>query len=320
MSKETKIGILAIVTAVVGYFGFQYLKGFDLFSNTYDYYVFYEDVGGLKTSNQVTLNGVSVGRVDKVIALPQENRVMVKLNIKKDIPLTANCEAILADESFLGGKIIRLQLVVGGKNLKDDDTLKSIKEESLAELVKEKTLPLVKNAETLVFTMNKVLEKFKDTGTLVDKLIKTTDASLAKTTTTLNGTIEENRSNLKALTANLQVLSSNLIETEKSLKPILANAQTITDSLSALHLGNTLNQANLAISNLQKMISALEAGSGTAGKILKDEAMYNNINRTLVDLDKLLYDFRQSPKRYVHFSVFGKKNTTPSPYVADTIK
>lgn len=312
MNKETKVGLLALISIIIGYFGFQFLKGLDIFSKTNNYYVFYPDVQGLKASNLVTLNGVAVGRVEQVIALPQQNRVQVLVNIKKEIPLSENTEAVLFDESLLGGKAIRLNLVAGKRSLAESDTLKGTKEVSLTDLLKEKALPLVKNADSLIITLNQVVGTFKGTATYLNKVLATTDQTLATTGSNLNGTIAENRIALKAALANVQTLTADLVQTQKMLTPILGKFNTLSDSLTTLRLGNTLNKVNQNLADLEKILASVEKGNGTLGKMAKDEALYRNLNNVASNLDRLLINFKQEPKRYVHFSLFGKKNTPPN--------
>lgn len=330
MSKETKVAILAIISIGLAYLGFTFLKGSDLFSSSNDYYVTYDHIDGLVASNPVMLNGLSVGRV-KEIRIEQEkgNRLLVVLNIQKDIKLTDSTVAILADGGLLGGKTIYLKIGKGNP-LPNEGQLLSAKEVGLSALLKEKALPVLSNADSLVMTISRVTAKFNDTGVILNQLLKNADASLGRTTMAINTTLAENQENLKGLMANLKTLSGDLVQTQRQLPQLLTKANTLVDSLNALRLGETLNKAQLAVNSLQKMISNIEAGNGNLGKLTKDEALYHNLNRMVVDIDKLLYDFRQTPKRYVHFSLFGKKNlpagaTYPDsvinkPIVTDTIK
>lgn len=107
--------------------------------------------------------------------------------------------------------------------------------------------------------------------------------------------------------ANVNKLSSSLIETEKQLKPILAKADTFADSLQGLQLKQTLGTVNKTVDNLQRMLADISKGRGSLGKLASDDALYSNVNKTTASLEKLLTDFRENPKRYVHFSLFGKK-------------
>ena len=314
ISKEAKVGILAIVTISMLYFGFSFLKGSDFFSTTDQYYVIYDNIGSLQPSNPIKLNGVPVGQVKSTELLQERgNVVLVTLDINRNIILTKGTKAMLTSE-LLGGSALVLQIPTGAPRLKEGDTLTADSEKGIQALLQEKALPVVKNADSLIVSLNKIINQFDKTGYALNKLLTTTD----QTALGINGMVEQNRQAIAATLANINALSSALIETEKGIKPILGNLQTTTDSLKALRLGETLAQANAAVATLQKSLTALEQGQGTAGKLLKDQALYDNLNRTIVSVNKLMTNFRQYPKRYVNVSVFGKKDKGPADSPADT--
>ncbi|AXE18098.1 MCE family protein [Runella rosea] len=314
ISKEAKVGILAIVTIAMLYFGFNFLKGSDFFSTTHKYYVLYDNVGSLQPSNPIKLNGVAVGIV-KATELLQErgNAVLVTLDINRNIILTKGTKAMLTSE-LLGGSALMLQIPSGAPRLNEGDTLLAETEKGIQSLLQEKALPVVKNADSLIVSLNKIINQFDQTGYALNKLLTTTD----QTAMGINALVDQNRQTIAATMANINALSASLIETEKGMKPILSNLLTTTDSLKALRLGQTLAQANAAVATLQKSLTALEQGQGTAGKLLKDQALYDNLNRTIVSVNKLMTNFRQYPKRYVNVSVFSKKDKGPADSPADT--
>ncbi|MFN8346029.1 MAG: MlaD family protein [Spirosomataceae bacterium] len=314
ISKEAKVGLMAIVTITMLYFGFNFLKGADFFSSKYKYYVVFDNVGSLQPSNPIKLNGVQVGQVKNIELLQNKgNKVLVTLEIQKNIIVTKGTKALLTSE-LLGGSALVLGMAAGGKQLQQGDTLLPDTEKGIQALLQEQALPVVKNADSLIINLNRVVKQFDQTGYALNKLLATTD----KTALGINATIDQNRQAIVATLANVNALSASLLETEKSIKPILGNLLTTTDSLKALRIGQTLAQANSAIASLQKSLTALEQGQGTAGKLLKDQALYDNLNRTIVSVNKLMTNFRQYPKRYVNVSVFGKKDKGPADSPADT--
>lgn len=316
ISKETKVGILAVATIAILYFGFNFLKGADVFSSNYQYYAVFDNVGSLQSSNAIKLNGVQVGQVKKTELLQSRgNKVLVTLDINKNILLSEGTRAMLTSE-LLGGNAISLQIGTGNKQLTEGDTLVAETEKGIQALLQEKALPVVRDADSLILNLNKIIKQFDKTGYAINKLLATTD----QTALGINATIAQNKASIAATLDNVKTLSASLIETEKSFKPIMANLQTTTDSLKALQLGKTLAEANAAVASLQKTLTALEKGEGTAGKLLKDQAMYDNLNRTLVSVNKLMTNFREHPKRYVNVSVFGRKDKGPADSPADTTK
>jgi phospholipid/cholesterol/gamma-HCH transport system substrate-binding protein len=314
LTREFKIGLFGLVTLSMLYFGFNFLKGTDFLSNTKKYYVVFDNVGSLQPANPVKLNGVKIGSIKKTEIIQQRNgMVLVTLDIDSKILLRKGTLALLTSE-LLGASTIMVTIPKTGAELLEGDTLISTKETGIQALIQEKALPLLRSVDSLAMTLNKTVKQFDGTAAIVNKLLATTD----KTMGGANALIGENQASIALILKNLNALSAALIETEKGFKPILGNLKTTTDSLKALQLGKTLNEANVAITSLQKTLSNLENGKGTAGKLLKDDALYNNLNRTMVSVNQLMTNFREYPKRYVNVSVFGRKDKGPAVSVLDT--
>jgi len=315
ISKEAKVGAMAIVAIVMLYFGFHILKGSDVFSRTYTYYVVYDNIDGLTASNPVLLNGLNVGRVQGIKLLQdRQNKLLVSLDIQKGVMIPDGSIATLADGGLLGGKVIHLVLGKSSGALTDGDTLSGMKEAGISALLQEKALPLVTHADSLVRNLDLVAAGFRETGQILNQVLKNYDEA----GNDVQGLLTENRRNLLAITTNLNKLSTSLVETEKELKPLLAKTGTLADSLNALRLGETVQSANRTIAELRQILASVQSGKGTAGKLIKDETLYNNLNSTMVSLNKLMTNLREHPKRYVHLSVFGKKETGPAESAPDT--
>jgi phospholipid/cholesterol/gamma-HCH transport system substrate-binding protein len=173
-------------------------------------------------------------------------------------------------------------------------------------LIKEKTLPVLNNVDSLTRRLNYVVASFDQTASILNQTLRGAGA----VTGTLNAALNENRTGLRLALANVNQLSQSLDKTTQELSPILTKASTFTDSLNALQLSQTLNNANKSIDNLQKLLGNIQKGQGSLGKLTTDDSLYVNVSRTAGGLDKLLTDFRENPKKYINvsFSVFGKKD------------
>jgi phospholipid/cholesterol/gamma-HCH transport system substrate-binding protein len=304
VSQEVKVGLLAVVSLLMFYFGFRFLKGSDFFSSTHKYQAVYDNIDGLTASNPIRINGLSVGRVKAIeILQDQGNKLLVTLEINKDIRVTQGSKAFLEDDGLLGGKSIRLAIAPTAAVLDDGGKLIGIKESGLSALIREKTLPVLNNVDSLTYQLNRVVAQFDQTGVLLNQTLRSANAAVG----TLGLTVSENRAGLQTTLANVNKLSSSLIETEKQLKPILAKADTFADSLQGLQLKQTLGSVNKTIDNLQHILADINSGRGSLGKLTSDEQLYRNVNATTASLEKLLTDLRENPKRYVHFSLFGRK-------------
>jgi phospholipid/cholesterol/gamma-HCH transport system substrate-binding protein len=306
-SKEAKVGLLGVVTLTIFYLGFNFLKGLDIFSSSDEYYTYYSDVQGLQVSNPVTYNGVTVGRVMKILPQQAESRVMVTMVISKDIELTENTVAVLADVSLLGSKAIKI-VIKEGKVVTDNYELKGELESGLLDSATEQISPTLAKVDSVLINLNEVVKQFSNTGNAMKVLM----ASATQTSNGVNGVVARNSKNLSEITANAAVLTSNLnkltTDLDRQIKPILAKTSTFTDSLNAMQLGKTVNTLNTSVASLQTILRDINNGEGTLGKLTQDDALYRNLNNTASDLDALISDLKANPKRYVHFSVFGGKD------------
>ncbi|NID09878.1 MlaD family protein [Fibrivirga algicola] len=306
LSQEAKVGLLALVTLTMFFFGFNFLKGSNIFKKNKQFTVVYTNVDGLTSSNPVLLNGLTVGRVAKIDLLPEQgNKLLVTLDMNKDVVVRQGSKALLADGGLLGGKVIRLELNKAGSVMEEGELI-AANEQGISALIKEKTLPVLSNVDSLTRRLNYVVASFDQTAAVLNQTLR----GAGTVTGTLNDALNENRAGLRFALANVNQLSRSLDKTTQELSPILTKASTFTDSLNALQLRQTLSSANKSIDNLQKLLGNIEKGQGSLGKLTTDDSLYVNVSRTAGGLEKLLTDFRQNPKKYINvsFSVFGKKD------------
>jgi len=306
ISKEFKIGLFSIITIALLYLGFNFLKGIDFFSTTNSYYALYKNIDGLQVSNSVIINGLAVGRVSSISFLQnKENNILVEMDIEGSIVLDDSTKAILISEGFLGGKAIELRLPDSISNpLNDGDTLISDTAMGLIESLTEQTLPVADDAGALIRKTNSVLDSLMLSEQMIRKMISKVNNTLDATYRTIEG----NRITLSNSLNNIEILTSELNNSAKSLTGVLDKTDIFVDSLNQLELSKTLDHFASTSENLNAVLTGLKQGEGSLGKFLVDDSLYNNLTRSAEDLDKLLIDLRENPKRYVHISVFGKKD------------
>lgn len=305
LSGETKVGLLALIAGVILYVGFNYLKGIDFFDPTTTYYVVYDRVDGLTVSNQVQINGMSVGRVAAVTILQdRSNQLLVTLDIQDDIKLGKGTIAQLSDNGLLGGKKIDLLVAFTEPKLNEGDTLLAKRESGMTEMLMEKASPVMQGLDSTLANINRLVKEYQGMSVEVRKIMtNTADASGQA-----NSILAENRGKITEITANINKLTAQLIEAEKSIRPLVGKMNTFADSLNAMQLASTVKNANRSLESLQKTMQAIEQGQGSLGKLVATDSLHTNLNRTLVSLDSLFIDLKARPKRYVHFSLFGKKD------------
>jgi phospholipid/cholesterol/gamma-HCH transport system substrate-binding protein len=309
ISKEVKVGLLALVSGVILYLGFNFLKGSDFFSPNNNYFVVYDDIGGLTESNTVMLNGLSVGRVKKIHLLQDHgNKLLVELDIDKEVILSDSTAAILASSSVLGGKAIELKIGPGNRVLQSEDTLIAAVEQNLSEMISQKITPITENVDTALVNLNILIRKFQSMSNSIDATL----VNLRNTSSTLNTTLEQNQSAIAGISSNLRTLSASLNDPQTGVKPMLGKFNSFADTLSNMQLAQTVERTNQSINNLNQMLSRINQGDGTIGKLAKNDSLYNNLNQFASDLDALVVDLKANPKRYVTISVFGRRDKKDS--------
>ena len=307
ITREIKTAILVITSILLFIWGYSYLKGNDLFENYKFFYVEYENVEGLAPSAPVTINGLIIGKV-KSITLTEKGTLLVELQIDTDFPISKTSTAVIYDASLIGGKQLSIHPNFADKNIAvSGDYLKGVIEVSLVDSLGDKVSPalakvekLMTSADQLVVNFNEVLDA-KGKADLKKSLaeLRATMEQFHKVAANANVILEENKGQLKGVVSNFNKVSDNFVK--------------ISDSLNKADLGLTVRNLNATLAKVDGIMKGIEAGNGTMGKLMKDDALYENLEKTSRELELLLQDVRLNPTRYVNVSVFGKKN---KPYVA----
>lgn len=310
ITREIKVAVLVILSIVLFYWGFTFLKGRNLFDSNNKLYAVYDNVAGLVVSAPVTINGLNIGKVNTIEMLP-DGKMKVELIITNEqIQIAKSSIAQIMDSGLIGGREIAILNNFSDKNYTESgDTLKTSDKLGLtAELanqigpVKDKVEILLENANKLIESLNATLD-----ATTQQKLksaiasLEVTMAEFSQTSKSINGILAENKSKLNTTLSNFEKTSSNL--------------NSMSSSLEKADLGATVKKLEATLTSVNGMMANLEQGKGSMGKLLSDDAMYNNLTKTSKELELLLQDLRLNPTRYVNVSVFGKKN---KPYIAPT--
>lgn len=290
--KEIKVGLLSIVGLIVAYFGFNYLKGNSLFNEGTVLYSVYQDVEGLHVGSKVVLNGFPVGRVRKItFANGGSGNLLVEyVVINESIQITKNTIAQILSTDIFGSKAINLIIKSSDHFVTSGDTLVSEEAVSMMAEVENRFEPL------------KV--KYDSTMTAVKDLL----TNVNETFVTVNSMLENERKNIHAITSNAASITQNLEDNNEHISNSLKNMSALSDSLSQADIKKMLENANLALLQMKEAMEKVNNGTGTMSKMLNDSSLYVNLNQSAIDLDLLLKDMKEHPKRYVHFSIWGGKN------------
>jgi phospholipid/cholesterol/gamma-HCH transport system substrate-binding protein len=301
-SKEIKIGILAIVSSVLLYTGFNFLKGSDFFSQIKQYYVYLDNVNGLTISNPVMLNGLAVGRVSDIVVLQNDqHRMKVALQIRSDLALGKGTEAILGDNGLLGGKMIDLKITAEKPLIENGGTLVGKLQEGMMASITKKADPIIAQTDSLMRTVRHTL---KGLDGMQDDL-KVILSNIKQMTGSLNNTLQ--KGDIDRLLANANQASQNLTQLLKDLQPLPNKVSIIADKFTKLDLDQTMKQAQEAMTKMNGLMSDLQQGKGSIGALLKTDSLHKSIVKLTQDLDKVVIDLRENPKKYIDLNVIERK-------------
>lgn len=311
IANETKVGILAAFSIALLIIGYNFLKGNAIFSSETVLYAKYSHVDGLGVSKPVMINGFQIGRVDK-LQLQPDGSIVATLKIKGKYEIPKNSIAKLESTDLLGSKAIVMALGTGTDFAQDGDTLNANVAKGLMETVE----PVQKKAELIIAKMDSILTSVNtilnpNFQKNVDKSfnsIASTLASLEATSKKVDNLVGSEGSRISSILSNVEAISNNLKQNNQKINAILNNINTITDQVAAANFKQTIDNANKAVADLQSIVTKVNNGQGTLGLLVNDTKMYDNLNNASKNLDNLIIDLKENPKRYVHFSVFGGGN------------
>lgn len=302
MSKEFRIGLLALVAGASLYLGFNFLKGSDFLSSVNNYYVIYEDVNGLTVSNPVMLNGLSVGRVSNIKILQKSNnKLLVTLEVRDDLNLGKDTKAVLGDAGLLGGKTIVLDIGKSKNFLANGDTLQTKIDEGLLGQVMSKADPIIAKTDSIMTQVNDALKIVTSSKKSIKNMIR----NIEEITTSANQTLKSGQ--IDQILRNANELTASLVRLERKFEPIVGKMDNLADKMNKVELEKTIEQANSTLANLNQILDKVNKGEGTLGALANDDSLYNNLNNMTKSLDKTIIDLRENPKRYVDLSIFGSK-------------
>lgn len=311
-SKELKAGVIALL-AIVGFVVlFQFMKGRSLFTTDNIFYAKYDNVEGLAQSSPVSINGLKVGQVDKIIPhSSKEGKIdfLVKITVDNNFEFSKNSTLEIFEPSLMGGKEMRINLMYGGPTAKDGDTLRgAFKLGTLGSLssqvgpVKDQLQTVLHRVDSLMTNANQLVDSQnrQEIKLLLANLNKTVGA-LQTTAASVNSLVGHND-------PKLQKVLDDASLTMQSGKVTLDKYGNLAESIDTKKLNATIANLDETVGQLNKVVSGIDRGEGSLGKIMKDDQLYNNLNAASNNLNSLIEDLKAHPKKYVNFSVFGKNS------------
>lgn len=309
ISREVKVGATVLLTLIVFIWLYNFLKGKNFFQNVAYYYSVYDNIGGLSESNPVEVNGYKVGVVQSINFLDETSgKIIVEFSVDRNFRLPRNTVAEVTAISLLGGMKVQFVYGSGPGFYEEGDTIPGRVAPSLAEMVRSEFQPLKEKFSSLIVTLDSVtssLDHLMNEDFRSD--IKSTVDNLKNTSGSLERIVGSEENNLKATIDNISRFSGMLKENSGSISKTLNNFEAITDTLAAADIYGTLINLKSSLEKTSLTLEKLNEGKGTAGQLITNDTLYKNLSGSLETLDALLADVKANPKKYVHFSIFGKK-------------
>ncbi len=330
-SNETKIGVLAVAAILALVLGFNFLKGQSVFSKPYVLYAKFSDIGALERSNQVKINGLTVGTVHEFRPADREvNSILVEIHLNsKELRIPKNSVAII-DGSILGSAFINITKGDAHTYYKSGDTLSTRIDPTLMSDLKAQLAPTI-------IRLNETFDSLKITIGLLNSVFDPrTKGNLQSTVANLDAASAQLAVLLNAQTGvvartfnSVGVITDNLARNNDAINRSIRNVETATGNVARADLEGTISELKGAIGDLRSTVNKINTNNGTLGLLMNDRQLYdrfnsiaNRLNSTALSAEILFDDIRIHPKRYVNISVFGggnKGEPITSPAAKDSV-
>ncbi len=302
LSREVKTGILAIGTILLFIFGYSYLQGTNLFDKNRTFFVKFDNVEGLSKASPVTISGLTVGKIISIDFLEGTSDLLVEFNIVDDLQFSNKSIVRIYSAGFIGGKSLGVFPDYTGTPAKSGDTLAGEVEKGMLEGLTDQLEPLQEQVNTTLSSLDTVLVAFNQVlnprtqANLEETLarLNTTSKHFSSISQNMDGLLIDNREKLNGTISNFEVTSRNFAK--------------LSDSLSQINVGEMVGKMEEVTEKLNSIVASIDNGEGSVGKLLKDDQLYENLEGASKQMEELLQDLKLHPKRYVHFSLFGKRD------------
>ena len=303
LSKEIRTALFVLVSILLFIFGFNFLKGTSILDKQKTVYAIYSEVDGLMVGASVSVNGLVIGNVTSLDFLANSTKVIVTLKVKDELRFSPNSTATLYETGLIGGIAIAIEPVFENGNIvKSGDTLKSTIRPGLTELINEQVQPLQRNLQSILVSVDSLF-------------IGVTNIMNQDSQNNLKIALDEMTSAISLINSTAKILENTITTNEstinnsiKNIEGVSSNMQKITDSLADSNLSETISNLEKSIEGINKAVRDLNSDSSSLGLLIRKDEFYNTLNSSVNDLNELLIDLKSNPKRYVHFSIFGRKD------------
>ncbi len=309
ISNEIKVGLLTLIALALLFVGFNFLKGKDVFQSQFLVHAVFKELGTLEKSNEVKINGLSVGSVYAKKELDKDvSAIVVTINITRDINIPRNSVAYIASE-LVGSSFIVIERGNSKEMLQPGDTLQTRVQTGLLGDVKAQLNPTVAKVQEVLDALQNSLASINavlSPATRAD--LQASISNINKSTEGLSAMMDPTTGTLSQSLNNIEQITKNIKNNNERINATLSNAEQASEKLARLNLQSTLDTLTSTLSEMRAAIQKITSPQGSLGALTVDKELYNKLNDAVLSAEILLDDLRTHPKRYVNISVFGKKD------------
>ena len=305
MSREVKTGIVSVLIIALFIWGFNYLKGQNLFeASSRTFYIEYENIRGLNKASTVSIHGLQVGRVSDITFNEDPEKrgmLVVKISVEDDFQFSRNSVVKIYSTGIIGGESLAIIPDYEGEMAVSGDYLTGEVESDIFTSVGQSLNPLKTKVERVIIEADSLLIALNDV------LDEKTRNSFKRTIRGFEGTVSSMNQTLSSLNQLIDSSNTSLQSTLKNTEKVTENFAKVSDTLVNANLGETVKTLQATLDNVNGLLQGLEEGKGTMGKLMKNDSLYTNLTNASKEMEELLREMKLNPKRFVHFSLFGKK-------------
>ena len=302
LSKEIKAAFFVLTTILLFIFGFNFLKGSSLLDRQKTIYAVYDEVDGLLVGANVMINGLSIGNVTELDFLPNSTKILVTLKVKDKLNFSSKSTASIYETGVLGGLAISIEPVFERESIvKTGDTLNSSVRPGLTELINRQIEPLSRQLQSTITSVDSIF-----TGAS-NVLNSQTQEEIKESINVLTSAIKAINNSSIIIEETLTSKSSQINNTLDNFEKISSNLSEVSYELNSFGLSDLLSNLEVSVDDISSVVNKLDSNNSTIGKLINEDEVYNNLNSSIESLNNLITDIKENPKKYIHFSVFGRK-------------
>ncbi len=302
LSKEIKAAFFVLSTILLFIFGFNYLKGSSILDKQKTIYAVYDEVDGLLVGANVMINGLSIGNVTELDFLPNSTKILVTLKVKDKLSFSSKSTASIYETGVLGGLAISIEPVFERESIvKTGDTLMSSVRPGLTELINRQIEPLSRQLQSTITSVDSIF-----TGAS-NVLNRQTQEEIKESISVLTSAINAINNSSLIIEETLTSKNTQINNTLDNIENISSNLSNVSDELNSFGLSSLLSNLEVSVDGISSIVDKLDSDNSTLGKLINEDEVYNNLNSSIESLNILINDIKANPKKYVHFSVFGRK-------------